>query len=79
MTDFTPTKFKLWYIHQVPGKPFESEIDDPKVGQLILDTLYQVALYQFDNNMIPDYANAGGINYLDEDGDWCYYDPEEWE
>lgn len=76
---FTPSKFKIWYNHQVPGPSYEREVPNPEVGQQILDTIYDVALYQFRNNMIPDYANSGGIVYLDEDGEWSDYDPDDWE
>lgn len=75
--EFAPTKFKIWYIHQVPGKPFECEVPDAKTGQLILDTIYDLALFQFENHMIPDYANSGGIVFLDEDGDWVDYEEGE--
>ena len=78
MTGFKPTKFKLWYIHQVPGKAFEMEVSDPVAALQTLDVIYQVTLFMFRNRMIPDYANAGGVSYLDEDGDWIDYDPEEW-
>lgn len=73
-----PTKFKIWYNHQVPGPGYEQEVPNPEIGQAILDAIYQVALYQFTNRMIPDYANAGGIVYLDEDGEWVDYHPEDW-
>ena len=74
-----PTKFKIWYTHQVPGQAFEREVSDPAVGLQILDAIYDLALFQFSHNMIPDYANAGGVVYLDEDGDWVDYDPEDFE
>lgn len=79
MPEFVPTRFKIWYCHQVPSKSYEREVSDPAVGQLILDNIYEVILFAFDNRMIPDYDNAGGIVYLDEDGEWTDYDPEEWE
>lgn len=74
----TPTEFRVWYTHQVPGKTWEQPVPDPATGQAILDAIYSVALFQFENNMIPDYANAGGVTYLDEDGNWYEYDPEDW-
>jgi hypothetical protein len=74
-----PDKFKIWYIHQIPGKAWEREVPDPATGQLILDAIYDVALYQYATGMTPNYANAGGISYLDEEGDWIDYHPEEWE
>ena len=74
-----PTKFRLWYIHQVPGEPFEQEITNPADGQRILDTISNLMMYLYATKHIPDYANMGGIAYLDEDGDWIDYHPEEWE
>lgn len=79
MSEFKPTKFKIWYNHQIPGPSYEQEVETPELGQAILDAIYQVALYQFRNNMIPDYANAGGVVCLDEDGEWIDYDAEDWE
>lgn len=75
---FAPTKFKIWYVHQMPSEAFEREVADPATGQQILDIIYELALFQFANNMIPDYANTGGVVYLDEDGDWSDYNPDEW-
>ncbi|WPH57839.1 hypothetical protein [Mycobacterium phage WXIN] len=77
--DFQPSQFKIWYTHQVPGPAYEQEVESPEVGQKILDAIYAVALYQYDNKMIPDYANTGGVIYLDPDGDWIDYHPEDWE
>lgn len=75
---FLPAKFKIWYNHQISGPAYEQDVPDPVVGQMILNAIYQVALYQFRNGMIPDYCNTGGIVYLEEDGEWCDFDPEEW-
>ena len=76
---FKPTKFKIWYCHRVPGPRFEREVPDPETGRLLLDTIYDLTLHLFNNRMIPDYCSAGGVTYLDEDGDWVDYHPEEWE
>lgn len=75
-----PSKFKIYYIHQVPGDAYERDVPSAEVGLQILDAIYDVALYQFDSGMIPDYANAGGVMYWDTDDDtWYDYDPEDWE
>ena len=76
---FTPTKFKIWYVHQIPGTAYEREVPDPQTGALMLDAIYSAMVHAFDHKMIPDYCNTGGIVYKDEDGDWIDYDPEEWE
>ena len=57
----------------------EQEFDDlPRITGGPLPTPEEVALYQFDNHMIPDYCNTGGVLYLDEDGEWVDYDAEDW-
>ena len=71
------SKYKIWYVHQVPGPVFEREVPNPEIGAGVLEAIYAVALYQFENAMIPDYANAGGIAQLDDDGVWVDYHPEE--
>ncbi len=75
-----PTKFRIHYIHQVPGKPFTREVSSVDEGKKILDVVYAVMLDAFDKNQIPDYCNAGGVEYLDSDGEWTHYDEgdEEW-
>ena len=79
MDDFKPEKFRIWYVHQVGGgEAFERNVPDPETGQLILDAIYDLMLKMFDDRMIPDYCNTGGIVYLDEDGDWVDYHAEDW-
>lgn len=72
-------RYKIWYIHQLGAPAYEREVASPDVGQEILDAIYDVALYQFENGMIPDYCNMGGVMYLDDDGDWVDYHPEDFE
>lgn len=74
----TVPRYRIWYAHQVDSEAtFEHEVPDPATGNLILEAIYRLALHQFGNNMIPDYANTGGIIYLDEDGEWVDYDEED--
>lgn len=74
-----PTKFKIWYMHQIGGPAYEQPVDSAEEGQKILDAIYQVALYLYQNRMAPDYANTGGITYWDEvESEWFDYDPEDW-
>lgn len=79
MTDFTPTKFRIWYKHQVGTDipPYTQGVDIPEVGTKILEGIYRAFLHAFDNKMIPDYANTGGVVYLDEDGEWVDWDPDD--
>lgn len=62
----------VWWIPQVPGKPFEVNVDSLLEGKKLLETLANYDLFQFENNIKPDYCNAGGLAILEEDGwyDW---------
>lgn len=72
------TKFKIWYVHQIGAPKFEREVPDAGTGMFVLDTIYLLALFQYANKMIPDYANAGGVVYFDEDEQsWIDYEEEE--
>jgi hypothetical protein len=66
------TAFKVWWIPQVPGTPFEVGVPDLDTAILMCNTLADYDLFQYHNNIKPDYSNAGGIQYMVADG-------EEWE
>jgi len=61
---------KVWWIPQVPGKPFEVAVPCLQSASLLLDTLARYDAFQFENRIKPDYCNAGGLMRF-EDGDWC--------
>lgn len=65
----TPGDLRIWYIPQVPMKAFERDVPDFKTGQLLLDTIYELALFEYENKVKPDYCNAGGISRWEEDGE----------
>jgi len=72
-------KLRVWWIPQVPMKPFHAEVATLHEAKLILDTLARYDLFQFENKVKPDYCNAGGLEAFRQDGDgeWCeWYDPE---
>lgn len=85
MTAETPKEgdLRLWYIPQVGvGVPaYTQPIPDLKTGQAILDAIYQVALFELEHHVKPDYANMGGISRYEEDGDggfgWFDVDDED--
>lgn len=60
---------KVWWIPQIPMKQFEVPVKSPKEAVLILDTLARYDAFQFENNIKPDYCNAGGLLVF-EDGEW---------
>lgn len=76
----TPTKGQLqvWWIPQVPGKPFTVDVATPQEAKALLDVLARYDIFQFENRIKPDYCNAGGLRmwggkeweeWYDENGD----------
>lgn len=52
---------KVWWIPQVPMKAFEVEVPDLQTAHILLDTLAYYDLFQYENNIKPDYCNAGDL------------------
>ncbi len=74
-TDPAP-KLKVWWVPQIPMEAFEVEVPSIEEGARLLDTLAKYDLFQFENNVKPDYSNMGGIVML-EGGEWVdWYDEE---
>ena len=68
---------RVWWIPQVPMKPFHVKVNTVEEAILILNTLAFYDIFQFENNVKPDYCNAGGLEVF-EDGEWSdYYDKED--
>lgn len=75
----------VWYIPQVPMKPFETRIlhtsgqEGVELAQaaLLLDTIVDFSIFEFENRIKPDYSDAAGISRF-EDGEWCDLDESEW-
>jgi hypothetical protein len=69
-------QLRVWWIPQVPMKAFRVEVKTVEEAKLLLDTLAKYDIFQYENNVKPDFANAGGLERL-EDGEWCeWYDDE---
>lgn len=61
----------VWWIPQVPMKPFHVDVKTLDEAKLLLNALAQYDLFQLENNIKPDYSNAGGLEMYDEaEGDW---------
>jgi hypothetical protein len=64
-------------------KSFNVPVDTVEEGVKLMDTLAAYDLFQYENNIKPDYCNVGGLQQWDEDCDgdgtpgWCdWYDEE---
>ena len=52
-------------------EPFRVEVDSVKEGVKLMDTLAFYDIFQYENKIKPDYANAGGLEmYNEEWGEW---------
>lgn len=83
--DNTDQRLKVWWKPQVPmEKSFEVEVKTVAEGVKIMNALADYDLFQLDNNIKPDYSNAGGLLVWHE-GEWVDWfdlktgidDPEE--
>jgi len=71
-------KLRIWWIPQVPGQPFHRDIKNIREAVLLLDTLAKYDQFQLDNNIKPDYANAGGLQEWDEaEQEWLDWNDDE--
>ncbi len=73
-------KFRVWHNCQVGAvRNFYVEVDSIEQAWIILNTLWDYDLFQRKNRIKPDYANASGLEYFDEEEkDWCeWYDDYE--
>jgi len=74
---------RVWWIPQIPMDPFYVFVNTPEEAVLLIDAFAKYDLFQFKNNIKPDYCNAGGLQVFDEEGDWSEWcgnedeDPED--
>lgn len=67
---------RVWWIPQVPMNPFRVDVETPEQAKKILDVLAKYDMFQYENNVKPDYCNAGGLEVF-EDGEWTeWYHPD---
>ncbi|PXX41121.1 MULTISPECIES: hypothetical protein [Burkholderia] len=73
---------QVWWIPQVPMKAFTVPVASIEEAKKILTVLAAYDLFQYENNVKPDYCNAGGLSeYVDDAGEgepgWVdWYDEE---
>jgi hypothetical protein len=79
----TEGALRVWWIPQIPMKAFHRAVADLSQAKLLLDTLAYYDMFQYENNIKPDYSNGGGLEVY-EDGEWNEwtdefgYDIDEW-
>jgi len=78
-------KLRVWWIPQIPMDAFYVEVDSVAEGVKIMDVLAEYDTFQLENDIKPDYSNAGGLQ-MEEGSDWVDWydketgedDPQEW-
>jgi len=60
-------QLRVWWIPQVPMKAFYVEVKDIAEAKKIIDVLGQYDMFQYKNNIKPDYCNVGGLEVWIED------------
>lgn len=73
---------RIWYAHQVgSGGVFYKPVASPDEAKTALATIYELAVFMYDNNMITDYANSGGLEVYESDGEgdfeWCEWQDDD--
>lgn len=81
-------KLRVWWIPQIPMKSFYWPVGSVEEGVRVMQLLTEYDEFQYENGVKPDYSNVGGLQAVDEDGDWvdwwydddtvCFDDPEEY-
>src|SRR5437764_1227728 len=73
-------ELRVWWIPQVPMKSFVYPVPTLAAAKMLCDALAQYDLFQYHNNVKPDYDNAGGASWRHPqltDGEWVDFDPED--
>lgn len=65
----TQQKLRVWWKPQIPMKSFYVDVSSVEEGVKIMDTLTQYDIFQYENNIKPDYCNAGGLMIFDPKDD----------
>lgn len=69
-------QLRVWWIPQVPGKPFTVDVSNIREAKLLLNTLANYDIFQYENRIKPDYCNAGGLQTWDGEEWTDWYDEE---
>ncbi|MGD1416431.1 hypothetical protein [Bacillus stercoris] len=68
-------RLRVAHIPQVPMKAFHVEVKNLEEAKLLFDVFADYDLFQLENNVKPDYANATFLEEFDEEENewvsWC--------
>lgn len=70
-------KMRVWWVPQIPMDAFQVEVNSVEEAAKIMNVLADYDIFQFENNIKPDYCNTGGLEVMSSDGSWeDWYDEE---
>jgi hypothetical protein len=64
----TAGDLQVWWVPQVPMNAFEVDVSSVAEGVKVMNVLADYDFFQFENNIKPDYCNAGGLSRWCADG-----------
>lgn len=71
-------KFRVWWVPRVHMASFFYNTDSLSEALHMADMLAKYDLFQYENNVKPDYSNTGGVQMWDEENqDWFDLDDYE--
>lgn len=75
-------KLRVWWVPQLgtDATTFYVPVESVEEAKKVMDILAAYDQFQYDNDIKPDYCNAGGLEMWDEDAqewnDWFYEDDD---
>lgn len=72
-TEADKAQYRLWHIPQIPGKSFKVESSNLEYLANLCDVLQRYDLFQYENNIKPDYVNISGIEVWEDVGEGYHW------
>ena len=70
-------KMRVWWVTQIPMDAFYVPVSSVEEAKKVMDLLAYYDLWQLNNNVKPDFCNAGGLQVWDEEAkEWYDWDME---
>lgn len=81
MTEPEEGDLRIWYVPQVPMPAYTRSIESVEEGFKTLEVIYELAIFEFENKVKPDFCNMGVVARYEIDGaggfDWYDVDEDE--
>lgn len=78
MSDPKDGDLRVWWIPQVPMKAFNVPVKTVDEAKLLLRTLADYDLFQYENRIKPDYCNMGGLEVFEAEG-WMEWESDDFD